>query len=200
MAEWYVSGPHEVPTYQERKARFIDDAKLDELCDLCPELRENGGIYVFAVRSGGGTVPIYVGMSECRKLVDESFNPRNQNSINKYINSQNGTLLLFTVTRVRCPGKPNVSDIGEIEQFLIGLAEGRNPDLINIRTPGDVSWSIKGVHNAGRGKPDKQAIAFRDVMGLKIERRPTDNDVPAESAATGSGNGIEMPTAGETAH
>ena len=189
MADWYVSGPHEVPTVSAKKgARFIDETRLDELCELCPELADANGVYVFAMRTGGGTVPIYVGMTETRKLIDEIFNPRNLNSVNQYINGQNGTLLLFTVSRVKTPGRANVSNIREIETFLIGAAEGRNPELINKRTPADVSWSIKGVYNCGPGKPDKSALAFRDVMGMQIERKTTNGSAasePEESAPTG---------------
>ena len=113
----------------------------------------------------------------------------------------NGTLLLFTVNRVKTPGKPNVSNIREIETFLIGTAEGRNPELINKRTPPDVLWSIKGVYNCGPGKPDKAAIAFKEMMGLQtapkamngveaasepVETRPTvstNDDEPASIQA-----------------
>ena len=34
MADWYVSGPHEVPLVSEKKARFIDETRFDELCEL----------------------------------------------------------------------------------------------------------------------------------------------------------------------
>lgn len=183
MADWYVSGPHEVPLVSARKgARFIDETRLDELCELCPELADGNGVYVFAMRTGGGTVPIYVGMTQAANLIDEIFNPRNLNSVNQYINGQNGTLLLFTVTRVKTPGKPNLSNIREIETFLIGTAEGRNPELINKRTPPDVLWSIKGVYNCGPGKPDRAAIAFKEMMGLQTERRAT-NGSEAEPEA-----------------
>ena len=168
MADWYVSGPHEVPLVSAKKgARFIDETRLDEICELCPELADENGVYVFAMRSGGGTVPIYVGMTQARKLIVEVFNPRNLNSVNQYINGQNGTLVLFTVTRVKTPGKPNLSNILEIETFLIGAAEGRNADLINKRTPPDVSWAIKGVYNSGPGRADKAALAFKEMMGMQ---------------------------------
>lgn len=189
MADWYVSGPHEVPLVAAKKgARFIDETRLDELCELCPELADANGVYVFAMRTGGGTVPIYVGMTQAAKLIDEIFNPRNLNSVNQYINGQNGTLLLFTVSRVKTPGKPNVSNIREIETFLIGTAEGRNPELINKRTPPDVSWSIKGVYNPGPGKPDKAAIAFKEMMGLQTASKTTNGaeaSEPEEDAPAG---------------
>jgi hypothetical protein len=183
MADWYASGPLDVPLVSERSGRFIDETRLDELCEVCPELADGNGVYVFAMRSGGGTLPIYVGMTEARKLVDEIFSDRNQKNVNRYINRQTGTLVLFVITRVKTPGKPNMSNIREIETFLIGAAEGRNSDLINKRTPPDVNWSIKGVYNPGPGKPDRAAIAFKEMMGMQTERRATNG---IEAAATES--------------
>jgi hypothetical protein len=47
---------------------------------------------------------------------------------------------------------------------------------------------IKGVYNCGPGKPDKSALAFRDVMGMQIERKTTNGAVapePEKDAPTG---------------
>lgn len=173
MAEWYVTGPIEVPIIFQGLARFIDEARIDDLCEVYSQMLETGGVYVFGARSGGGIMPIYVGMTETRKIKEEAFNHKNCNNINKYINGKKCTLVLFTITRVRSPGKRNVSDIREIEYLLIGQAESRNPELINIQTPGEDSWSIKGVHRSRGGRRDQSTKDFRRMMGHDSSSRAT---------------------------
>jgi hypothetical protein len=60
-----------------------------------------------------------------------------------------------------------------------------DPDLINKRTPPDVSWSIKGVYNPGPGKPDKAAIAFKEMMGMQAERKTTNGAEAHEPEGNG---------------
>jgi hypothetical protein len=77
--------------------------------------------------SGGGIVPVYIGITEGRSLRKEAFNDRNVKQINIYINEHKGTLVIFAITQIRGPGRANISDISEIEYFLIGRGKGRNP-------------------------------------------------------------------------
>jgi hypothetical protein len=73
MAEFSVYGPFDVPiTTLPSGGHFIDEARLDELVEESPEF-ERIGVYVFGVRTGGGTRPIYVGMTQSRKLIKEAF-------------------------------------------------------------------------------------------------------------------------------
>lgn len=166
MSTWFVSGPVDVPMVQKGAARFIDEAAIDELCEECTELDRPAGVYAFGLRTGGGIVPVYIGMTEGRSLRKEAFNDRNVKQIDRYINEHRGTLVIFTVTQVKGPGKPNISDISEIEYFLIGRAKGRNPHLINVRRPGEDAFSIKGVYNGGPGKSTNGEGDFKDMMGL----------------------------------
>jgi hypothetical protein len=166
MSNWFVSGPVDVPMIQKGAARFIDETSIDELCEGCAELERPAGVYVFGLRTGGGIVPVYIGMTEGRSLRREAFNDRNVKQIDRYINEHKGTLVIYVVTQIKGPGKPNISDISEIEYFLIGRGKGRNPNLINVRTPAEDAFSIKGVYNGGPGKSTNGEASFKEMMGL----------------------------------
>jgi hypothetical protein len=174
MADWFVRGPFEVPVDTLRSGgHFVDCTKFEELAEESDEFLKPG-IYVFGLRSRG-TVPIYVGMTQSTSLIREAFTPDKLHKVNTYINNHpHGTLVIYLITQIgRGRGRPNLSDIERIEWWLIGLAEQRNENLINSRTPGKEPWRIKGVHNGGRGKRTQDEDAFRDMMGIKSESRPT---------------------------
>ena len=166
MAEFSVHGPFDVPiTTLPSGGHFIDEASLDELAEESAEF-ERIGVYVFGLRTGGGTLPIYVGMTQSRKLIKEAFDKDKLNKINQYINTHtHGTLVVYLVTQIRGPGQPNKSDVENIEFYLIGLARGRKPDLINIHGNSAQTWGIRGVVHGGPGQPSKEALAFKDMMG-----------------------------------
>lgn len=124
------------------------------------------GVYIFSLRAGKGSKPWYVGKSEKMDFLREAFNTRNINAMNNLMNDRKGTLELTFVTQVASRGKPNLSQIGEIENFLIGLASDRNHELLNVQGKLGFNWSIKGVIGSGRGRRSVDQQAFVDLVGL----------------------------------
>jgi hypothetical protein len=82
----------------------------------------------------------------------------------------------------------NKDCIADIEEYLIGYAARRNPDLINIHGTGEASWSIKGVNN-GRGATGATVAEFKEMMG--IAKRRTVSKPTSDDKATGDDDSIE---------
>ena len=59
-----------------------------------------------------------------------------------------------------------MSAIDEVEEYLIGHAASRNPDLANKRKLPNQKWSIQGVVPGTRGKPSSEAASFKKLMGI----------------------------------
>lgn len=127
-----------------------------------PGLSDACGCYVFAVRTGGGTKPWYVG-----KAVRQSFKREclTQDKVTKY-NSvlqtlERGTPLLYLYGRVK-PGRTRFSapsttehrDVPYLEKMLIALALGRNKDLVNKRETTLLrNMIVPGLLNSEPGRP-----------------------------------------------
>ena len=105
-------------------------------------------------------------------ILKEAFNPRNLNNLAEYINSRRrGKLQLYIVYQERVHGEANKGAIAEIEEFIIGHAARRNPNLINIHGTGPSDWSISGLANNGRGNPGQSVQQFKQMLGIVTKRR-----------------------------
>ena len=171
MATFEVSDAFEVPvSFWPNKARYVDFDALKSCEDIeqpfCDFLTLKG-VYVFSMRTGGGTLPWYVGKSEKSTFLREAFNHRNRNALNELLNSMRGTLLINFITQSTFRGKPNLSNIGEIENLLIGHASERNSNLLNVqgrlKKP---NFTIKNLYNSGKGKKSEHERRFGELMGL----------------------------------
>lgn len=166
MAEFEVSESFLVPMRKASSgARLIDTAAVKELAAIEPLLLAKG-VYVFSVRAGRGCKPWYVGKSEKMDFLREAFNPRNVNNLNNLMNDRKGTLEVTFVTQVASRGKPNLSQIGEIELTLIGQASERNHELLNVQGALGRKWTIRGIYGAGRGRTSATQLAFIDLLGI----------------------------------
>lgn len=127
------------------------------------------GCYVFAVGAPRGCTPIYVGRTTKSSLKKEAFNDRNQKVIDRYLNdrAKHRDLLIFLITQSTSKGKPNLSAIGEIEDFLIANAAVKNKQLINKKGVVKEKWSIRGVYNTGIGKPENAARQLKAALGIR---------------------------------
>lgn len=168
MSTFIVKGPFEVPIkIQQTGAKTIDKEKLDKLANRCPTFRKIG-CYVFSLKAGKGSKPLYVGKTESQTIFDEAFGHRNKNLVTEALNEQKrGKLQIWTVTQHSARGPKNKSAIGEIEKVVTSWAVEKNPNLLNSHNTkkGD-SWSIKGVQPSSRGTRSQEATAFRKMMGL----------------------------------
>jgi hypothetical protein len=172
MAEFVVSGPFDVELERHATgAVSVDRAKIKDLCAQCAEF-DKEGCYVFALKAPKGLTPNYVGRATKRPLRSEAFNERNQNSIFNTLNARtkHAKLVIFLVTQKRSRGKPNLSVIDEIEEFLIANAAAKTSALLNKKGVVKESWAILGVYNAPPGKPDAAAREFKRALGIAGKR------------------------------
>ncbi len=169
MAQFFVSGPFKVALKKHATGAIsIDENSLQEVIEQCPEF-EKTGCYVFAIDAPKGATPIYVGRSTKQSLKKEAFNSRNQKAIFGKLNerTRHNKLIIYLVTQKRSRGKPNLSEIEEIEEFLIANAAVKAPDLLNKKGVVKQKWSILGVHNSAPGKPDAAAKSFKRDLGIR---------------------------------
>lgn len=130
-------------------------------------LASERGCYVFAIKTGRGLDPVYVGKA-AKTFKQETFNPTNrhkfQNGFSKYAK---GLPVVFFVCHPGQRGKPNKKQIGQIEEFLIQAGAAKNPHLQNVKGAKTPAWSIRGVVGiSGKGKRTRSQTDFRQLFGF----------------------------------
>lgn len=165
--EFTVHGPYRVPVERRSAGRHL---RVKEFWAKNPKAEKYAsafGCYVFAIRTGGGTLPHYVGQAT-RSFAKEAFNPSN---LRKYYDAladyKAGRPVLFFVVHPKRKGKVNARRIDQVENFLIQAGWARNRGLQNVKGIHRSKWAIKGVIRAGVGKPTQAARVFREVFGVK---------------------------------
>jgi hypothetical protein len=129
-------------------------------------LAEERGCYVFAIRSGGGLQPIYVGKA-AKSFRQETFNPANRHKYhNGFSDYARGTPLMFFVVRSTRKGLTSKLLIKQIEDFLIQAGVAKNPRLQNVIGTQQPRWRIKGVIRSGVGKRGHTQELFRDLFDI----------------------------------
>jgi len=154
--------------YEKRKGgrtlvfdRFWSEgSEAHSLADEC-------GCYVFAIKTGRGLDPIYVGKAT-KTFKQETFNPNNKHKYHSgFSEYAKGLPVMFFVVHPSQKGKKNEKAIGKIEQFLIQTGAAKNPGLQNVRGARRPKWSIRGVvRSSGKGKRTKAEGAFRQLFDL----------------------------------
>jgi hypothetical protein len=130
-------------------------------------LARERGCYVFAISSGGGLQPIYIGKAT-KSFRHETFNPTNRHKFHSgFSDYAKGTPLMYFVVHPRQRGPTHTKHISAIEDFLIQAGVAKNPDLQNVRGIGTPSWSIKGVIRSGVGKRSAAEMDFRRLFDLR---------------------------------
>jgi hypothetical protein len=166
MADFTVHGPYNVPFKQNRGGRAISSKDGKAFWEEHPELTSSRGCYVFGVRSGGGMKPGYVGKAT-KGFGQETFE---SHKLVKYITClslyKKGTPVLFFIVAPAVQGKPNLKQIGELEDFLIQEGLAVNPNLQNERGTKTVKWTVVGVVRSRKGRPTQDAVKFRKMMAL----------------------------------
>ena len=135
-------------------------------------LRDACGCYVFAIRSGGGTTPWYVGKAEKSSFERECFAPHKLNCYDYAITKYGaGTPLLYFVTmltpsgRFSQPSKQGNAAISFLERWLIGQALNKNPVLCNLKdTKFLKELVVPGLLHSPPGKPKSAATELRRIL------------------------------------
>lgn len=172
MVNFVVKGPFDVPTKEAMNgARFIDTSQLHVLTSASDGSINKAGCYVFSWKASRGSLPIYVGKAT-RKIISEAFNPRNLTNLAEFVNNRKrGRLQIYIIFQERMRLRSNKEAITEIEEFLIGRAAIRNPNLLNIHGTRPASWTIVGVANHGAGGLAAAVQEFKKTLGIVSHRR-----------------------------
>lgn len=167
MPVFQVEGPFEVPTYLGKAAKIVDSGRLSQFWAAIEATAKKRGCYVFAIRAGKGIRPIYVGKAT-RTFKGEVFTPHKLEKYQRCLaDFKRGTPVLFFLCAPGNRGKPNLSAIGELEDYLIQTAVSRNPQLLNVRGTQREDWAIAGVLRSGVGKPSHAARSFKRTLGIQ---------------------------------
>lgn len=160
-----VEGPFEVPPQPGTVAKMVAE-ELSGFWHDCGAVRSKVGCYVFAVRAGKGYTPLYVGKTT-NSFEKECFTDHKIKHYNYGLSTyKKGTPVMFFVAYPIKKGKPNSSDISDLEDFLIQVGRTINPELRNIKGTKDPTWGIKGVIRGGKGKANGAEKEFCSVFGL----------------------------------
>jgi len=171
MIEFAVAGPYRVPVYRASTGGV--DIDLKACVRALPKEHdgfEDRGCYVFSISVPHGYRPIYVGKTVKTTIIKEAFSASNQLKITRYLNESHRVDGLFISIVYKCSGGwgRNEREIGEIEEWLIANAAGRNPGLLNRRSVPRKNWVIRGVQRgAAKGRPENMAVAFQQMLGLR---------------------------------
>jgi hypothetical protein len=165
--EFSVKGPYEVGREKVRAGRYrlLFSEFWDEDNDR-QDLASSRGVYVFAAKTGGGYMPLYVGKAT-RSFRQEVFNPSNKHKYaDAMLEYQRGKPVMFFVMPPSRKGKVNGKIIDEVETFLIQTAYVKNPGIQNVKKTRMPTWSIRGVVRNSKSGAPKDAIQFRNAIGL----------------------------------
>ena len=164
--KFVVRGPLVVPTDGPSGSRHLDRTSLRSFwAGEASEYADDIGCYVFALRRGGGSTPIYVGRTS-RSFKAECFTDRNYRLLHMAMSGQRGTLMLYLVSYVRSRGRVNGRAIGDVERFLVESAIEKNPSLANlVFTKGEPGFMIQGVHRS-RGRSSSSARSLKGTLGI----------------------------------
>ncbi len=159
-----------VPVTKHKKCRSLDNLKAikETLTKVCPEFCSSRGCYIFAIRNGKGSTPIYVGRTRKQTLLKEAFSPDKCNKINvALMDCLKGTLTITFLASEALGKNVPQTVINELEEWLIKKAYRRNRNLINIRGRGVLRWAIDGVVRSGKGAPTNESKALKRLLGLR---------------------------------
>ena len=165
MSEFIVSGPHVVPVYKGKVGRIVRTEEGEEFFANHPSLSARTGCYIFAMRSGGGITPVYVGKAT-KRFGQECFTAHKLGKCNEILAEYaRGSLVLFLFESPQGKKAPTYQ-IDLLENFLIQSALSVNDELLNIKKTKQEKWSIRGVMRSTSGNPSKAAKAAKSMLSL----------------------------------
>ena len=175
--KYRVYGPFELwrngrdlDTQKGWKKRFWDSVRDEE-----SDLPEACGCYMFAIKSGKGALPWYIGCTTKRGFKDEVLCAHQMFHYSHAMRSKNkGIPQIFFIAKVTPSGrfsKPGGNahkDTAFLEKFLLGLAFKRNTD---IRNSNDTSMLrdlvVPGIFNSPQGKRTRAELDLKSIVGAQ---------------------------------
>lgn len=123
------------------------------------------GVYLFALRTGRGVIPWYVG----KTWASFSAECSQAHKLLKYQRAMalsKGTPVLYLLVDPSSR-KANRRAIKMLEEELIAWAYERNPRLVNDQSKeAAIRVGVQGVFEGGPGKPSPAAMDVRRVLGI----------------------------------
>jgi hypothetical protein len=167
LLSFKVVGPLKVHFSKNVGGRTIQDVDTDSFWDSHTKYKKRRGCYVFAMRTGGGLKPGYVGKTK-KNFKQEVFGAHQLTRYYEFMARYKvGRPVLFFVLAHQTMGKPNDSKIREVEKYLIDLGLTANEDLLNKRDTKQPGWGIQGVIRGGKGKVSAGTSSFRKMLGIE---------------------------------
>lgn len=177
-----VFGPFTIPRNTNGLISFNKDAKRefwDGVEAACEGVSSGCGCYIVAAAGGNGAKPHYVGLTVRRSFRAECSAAHVINHFNEVIAGKPKLRpQLFLIAKLTPTGrfaKPSSSghaDIKFLENYMIGLALDRNPDLRNQKQTKHLKdLHVEGFLNTGQGKPSPSASSLRTLLGRKAGKK-----------------------------
>ena len=167
MTFFKVYGGFRIPKEKRKGGRIMvfDDFWSEK--SPAHDLADESGVYVFAIATGRGLQPIYVGKAT-KTFKQETFNPSNKHKYHYgFSEYKRGSPVMFFVVHPSQRGRTNKRRIDLVEKFLIQTGAAKNPDLQNVRGAKLPKWSIQGVVRS-KGKRTKAETAFRKLFDFGV--------------------------------
>lgn len=162
-----VAGPFVIPTTSGKGGRTISDEDLKRFWAEKDAPAKKTGCYVFGLRAGKGMRPWYVGKAT-KNFKQEAFADHKLTRYQRALAmTGKGTPIMFFLVATAKKGAPNGRHIGQLEKFLISVAQAANPQLLNVKGTKEPDWSIPGVLRGRTGKPSSSARVFKSLMKFK---------------------------------
>lgn len=167
MTTYTVNGPFPIEFEKRAGGRTLVFDRFWTEGSPASHLGSECGCYVFAVKTGRGALPIYVGKAT-KTFKQETFNPSNKHKFhNGFSDYARGKPIMYFIVHPKQRGRTNAKQIGEIEDFLIQAGVARNPDLQNKQGTQKPSWSIKGVLRSGVGRRRHEEVEFGAIFDIR---------------------------------
>jgi hypothetical protein len=175
--KYTVHGPFEMP----KKSNGLIDANSKSLRAFwndvrkkVPDLPTASGCYLFAVRAAKGYRPCYVGLAEKQSFEKECFTDHKKTVYNDAIAMRKGTPVLFLIARrtgngrlasPRKGAKKMPKEISVLEDMLIAVCVGKNPELLNVKKTKLLrEMVVPGLINTPKGKPTVPEKQFKQAV------------------------------------
>ena len=127
---------------------------------------EKQGCYVFALRASKGYRPWYVGKA-AKSMKQECLGTYQLKKYNQVLfPGRKGTPVLFFIVPGGGKSKVPTKVVDEVETFFIQTVLTKHPEIQNIQKTKLPKWTVKNVVRGRNGKPKRNALDFRTMMGV----------------------------------
>lgn len=160
-------GPIDIDYHDAKAAKCILPENKKEFFDRLDKhgLSDKQGCYVFAMRSGKGFTPWYVGKATKTMSQECMTQDKLEKFSRVFAAGTHGSPVMFFVVPEGTKNKVPMKICDEIETELIQYALNKNPGLLNVQKTSVPEWTIDGVIR-GKQKPTNEERDFKIMMGI----------------------------------